>query len=99
MCGSLVTYRQSEMHRLEKHRPLPASLKEMCLFFFISTKMSQSPRAWNQRNESERWICAANDGLVATRRAASSPRKNSNQFRCSLRAMVYSLMARSAHDL
>jgi hypothetical protein len=89
MCGSLVTYRQCETHHLEKHRPLPASLKEMCLFFFISTKMSQSPCAWNQRNESGRWICAANDRLAAARRAPSSLQKNSNQPHCRLRAMLY----------
>jgi len=99
MCGSLVTYRQSKTHHLENHRWLPASLKEMCLFFFISTKMSQSPQAWNQRNESERWICAANNGVAATREVHSRLREFSNQFRCGLRAMVYSLIARGAHDL
>jgi hypothetical protein len=87
------------MHHLEKHLSLPASLKEMCLFFFISTKMSQLSRARNQRNESERWICAATNGLAAMRSARWFAREFSNQFRCSLRAMVYSLIARGAHDL
>lgn len=41
MRGSLVTYRHSETHHLEKHRSSCATLKEMCRLFFISAKMSQ----------------------------------------------------------
>jgi hypothetical protein len=99
MRGSLVTYRQSEMHHLEKHRAPQGSLKEMCLFFFISTKMSQSPNAWNLQTESELWISAANSSVAAARRVPSVARRISNQFHCCLRAMVYSLIARGAHDL
>jgi hypothetical protein len=87
------------MHYFEKHRSPRVSMNAICRFFFISTKMSQSPRAWNQRNESERWICAANFGVAAARGARPSPQNSANQFRCSLRRMVYSLIARGAHDL
>ena len=41
MRGSLVTYRHSETHHLEKHCSSCASLKELCRLFFISAKMSQ----------------------------------------------------------
>jgi hypothetical protein len=98
MRGSLVTYRQSETHHLEKHCAPQASLKEMCLFFFISTKMSQSPNAWNLQTESEIWISAANNRPTAPRDVPSSLQIFPNQFHCRLRRMVYSLIARGAHD-
>ena len=79
MRGSLVTYRHSEMHHLEKHRCSRASLKEMCRLFFISAKMSQLVarvesakriRALDFRGEQRR-CCDARRGVLRLQNSES----------------------------
>jgi len=89
MCGALVTYRQSETHHLEIRAVLRASLKEMCLFFFISTKMSQSPYAWNLQSESELWFRARTRNTAAARVGHILSAHLQNHFRCENARMLY----------